>query len=93
MLSILVSAFVVVYLEQSIRALEQRYHSALEDLYLERNQWGVLMLEKGHLESPTRIEKIAKEQLQMRYPQDIQIIYLSKPHLEQNQVTPTQEAP
>ena len=76
LISILVSSFLVVYLEFSIRTLEQRYHSSLESLYLERNQWGVLMLEKGHLESPTRIEKIAKNSLKMHYPNDMKIIYL-----------------
>lgn len=74
LLSILLSALGVVAFKNSIRDLEKRYHISLEQLYEERNRWGVLMLEKSHLIAPQRVEKIAKEQLQMNYPKEVKVI-------------------
>jgi cell division protein FtsL len=76
MAMIIISALTVVSLENSIRGLEKQYHKSLSELYEKREEAGILMLEKSHLETPTRIEVIAKEKLGMRYPDKIEVIYL-----------------
>lgn len=67
---------VVVLLQHHIRHLETSYY---ESLMLQKQldeEWGRLMLEKTHLSSPSRVERVAREQLNMGVPIEAQVIII-----------------
>lgn len=54
-----------VLLAHENRGLQKEYYKTHDQLLEARDQWGELMIEYSHLTSPARVEKIAKEQLDM----------------------------
>lgn len=57
---------VTILLSHHIRHLETAVFNATETKAELDEEWGRLMLEKGHLSSPGRVESIARDTLNMR---------------------------
>ncbi|MDY0137284.1 MAG: cell division protein FtsL [Thiomicrospira sp.] len=66
----------IVLTQHHIRHLETRYFEGLTQLNQLEEEWGRLMLEKNHLSSPARVERVAKEQLKMQPPTEADAIIL-----------------
>lgn len=77
MLCLLAASLVLtVLLQHHIRHLETRYYQALQQKAELDEEWGRLMLEKSHLSSPGRVERAARENLDMNMPKPQQVIVL-----------------
>jgi cell division protein FtsL len=77
LLSLVAVTWVVIVLTQHhIRHMETRYFEGLTQLNQLEEEWGRLMLEKNHLSSPARVERVAKEQLKMQPPTEADAIIL-----------------
>lgn len=66
----------IVLIQHKVRHLETAYYQGLQQQEQLNEEWGRLMLEKSHLAAPSRVERIAREQLDMETPLDQQIIVL-----------------
>lgn len=77
LLSLLAVILVLIVLVQhKVRHLETSYYQGLQAQAKLDEEWGRLMLEKSHLSSPGRVERVARENLQMSIPQTQQVIIL-----------------
>ncbi len=77
LLSLLAIILVLIVLVQhKVRHLETSYYQGLQEQAKLDEEWGRLMLEKSHLSSPGRVERVARDTLQMTVPQTQQIIIL-----------------
>jgi cell division protein FtsL len=66
----------IVLLQHKVRHLETTYYQGLQQQAQLDEEWGRLMLEKSHLSAAGRIERIARERLDMKTPKDQQVILL-----------------
>lgn len=73
---IAVTWVLIVLMQHHIRHMETRYYEGLTQLNQLDEEWGRLMLEKNHLSSPGRVERVAKEQLHMQPPTEAEAIIL-----------------
>lgn len=83
LLTILLTLLAIVQVQHEIRHTETAYYLALKKNIEAKEEWGRLMLEKTHLSSPARIEKIAQSKLNMVFEKsqkkhNLQIIYLQE---------------
>ncbi|WP_127470234.1 cell division protein FtsL [Thiomicrorhabdus aquaedulcis] len=62
---VLASMVSIVKVQHEIRTLESQYYQSLRASLQAKDEWGRLMLEKTHLTSPARVEKIARNSLGM----------------------------
>lgn len=77
LLCVVVASWVmIVLLQHKIRHLETEYYQGLQLQEQLNEEWGRLMLEKGHLKAPERIERIARERLNMIEPIEQQVIVM-----------------
>lgn len=77
LLSLLAIILVLIVLVQhKVRHLETSYYQGLQTQAKLDEEWGRLMLEKSHLSSPARVERVARDTLQMTVPQNQQVIIL-----------------
>lgn len=67
---------VTILLTHHIRHLETAVFNATQTKYALDEEWGRLMLEKGHLSSPGRVEAMARENLKMQEPKPAAILVL-----------------
>jgi cell division protein FtsL len=58
-----------VWMQHHLRHLETAYYEQLQLKSKLTEDWGRLMLEKSHLSSPSRVERNAREELDMQLPQ------------------------
>mgnify|MGYP001061020224 FL=1 len=91
-LLVLASLLGIVKVQHEIRHVESRYYQTMQQTLVAKEEWGRLMLEKKHLTSPTMVEQVASEQLEMTlnksnfeyiYLQPIDL-YLGYPNLHQS---------
>jgi cell division protein FtsL len=76
LLAVLVSALAIVYTTNEFRMnfIElQRLEQAANQLQLE---WGQLLLERASVATPSRVEQMARDKLQMRLPKEKEIFVL-----------------
>lgn len=73
-----------VLIQHKVRKLETQYHQALETQRQLEEEWGRLMLEKGHLSAPLRIEQLADKHLQMHSPKSAEIIVVQQEKRDAN---------
>lgn len=75
-LLVLSSAIGVVYSKH----VGRNFHTQLQELYNERDklhvEWTQLLLERGALGADMRVEKIAREELGMRFPLQDEIVMI-----------------
>ena len=76
LLALLISAVGVIYMTNTWR-VRLNYLSQLETQSNQlKVQWGQLLLEQASLASPSRVERIAEDQLKMRQPTDHETFFL-----------------
>ncbi len=68
--SVLSSALIVVYLTNENRINFSQLQHLEQEAQRFQVQWGQLLLEQASLETPARIEQLAVDKLQMRWPSD-----------------------
>jgi cell division protein FtsL len=84
--TVLICLVAIIQVQHQIRHTETEYYRALQKNIQAREEWGRLMLEKMHLSSPARVERIAQSRLHMTLDksqarQNLQTLYLQvTPH-------------
>ena len=73
---VLISALAVIYTTNGYRSTFSQVQNAKQALSEHQTRWGQLLLEQASLETPARIEVLAKSKLKMRLPlsTDIHVI-------------------
>ncbi len=56
----------VVNMKEKVRVVQTQLFQLNTEIQQQREKWGELMLQKTHLESPAKVEVLAKQQLQMQ---------------------------
>ncbi len=73
---VLAQALGVIYTKQNMRAL----HANLHNLYAARDklqiEWSQLLLEQGTWEAAARVERVARDKLDMVMPEKVNVIIL-----------------
>lgn len=62
----MILAIMVVNMKEKVRLAQTELYQINTELSQQREKWGELMLQKTHLESPAKVEIIAKQQLKMQ---------------------------
>lgn len=73
MLSVLASGIAVTYAGHENRRLHNELQRQLEEKNRAQLEWGKLLLEYSTLTAPARVEKIARDELNMEVPTNRQI--------------------
>jgi cell division protein FtsL len=68
LISVLVSAFAVVYSTNSYRSTFSQVEQEEQQAHFLQLQWGQLLLEQASLATPARVEELAMEKLKMSLP-------------------------
>lgn len=66
--SILLSALAIVYCTNSYRSTFSQVELQEQQTHILQLQWGQLLLEQASLETPARVEELARNQLRMILP-------------------------
>jgi cell division protein FtsL len=76
LLFVLAQSLAVIYTKQKKRVL----HASLQSLYTARDklqiEWSQLLLEQGTWEADARVERVARDKLDMVVPEKINVIIL-----------------
>lgn len=75
---VLVSAFAVVLVTYQSRVRYAQLESMRQHSQALEEQWGRLLLEESAFSSPARVERLAREQLQMTEPGSDQVRWLGR---------------
>lgn len=67
-MAIIISGLVVSYVAYESRRLHNELQQVLEEKNKAQVDWGRLLLEHSTLTSPVRVERLAREELDMRVP-------------------------
>lgn len=81
---VLISAFGVVYSKHVTRQLFTQLQSLEQEAEALQIEWRQLLLERGTWAADARIERIAKERLDMRVPEPHQIVIMPKKREKQS---------
>lgn len=76
LLAVLVSALAVVYTTNLARITLSQLELAQQQSHQLQLQWGQLLLEQASLETPSRVERLATEKLNMNLPVDKKMMVL-----------------
>ena len=68
LVSVLISALVVIYSTNSYRSTFSMVEQEEQQTHSFQVQWGQLLLEQASLATPARVSELAKEQLKMTLP-------------------------
>ncbi|MBS0288128.1 MAG: cell division protein FtsL [Proteobacteria bacterium] len=81
LLSLLVfsSALAVVYYKHQSRLLFTQLQTLNEEIEALQVEWGQLLLEQGTWSSDARVERLAREQLQMAVPEPNTVVVIKEP--------------
>jgi len=80
---VLISAFSVVMVTYQSRVSYAQLESMRQQSQALEEQWGRLLLEESAFSSPARVERLAREQLQMIEPGDDQVRWLGRAQLDE----------
>ena len=80
LVAVLVSAFAVVLATYQSRVRYARLESMRQQSQALEEQWGRLLLEESAFSSPARVERLAREQLDMAEPGPGQVRWLGQPN-------------
>lgn len=75
---VLISAFAVVMGTYQSRVRYAQLESMRQQSQALEEQWGRLLLEESAFSSPARVERLARDQLQMTEPGDDQVRWLGR---------------
>lgn len=76
LISVLLSALAVIYTTNIYRVSFSQLQQANQREHELQLQWGQLLLEQASLETPARVEQLARQKLQMNLPVNNQIYML-----------------
>lgn len=89
----IVLAVSVVAMKEKVRIAQTKLFEINSELQVYRESWGELMLQKTHLESPAKVELVAKQTLQMQpKPSKILTLKLLPPVVDSLETTKSHQS-